>query len=162
MKMKKLLCVLATVVLVFCTSCVVYGGIPQKLDNFVTVTEAECNNYSKEDWEKSRAEYGKLLDSYKNSKKAFTQEEKEMAVRAMGRYNALLIKNGIVKSSMGVKEVSALLPEFIKGMAEGLEANSEEINRALRTLIDTNKINGAIEQLGSALEKMFGNVATDK
>ncbi len=137
------------------TACAALAGTPQKIDEFVAKTESECQNYSKEDWQKSRSEYRALLDEYKNSRKEFTQAEKEQVVRAMGRYNALLIKNGIIKSSMGVQEFSALLPDFIKGLSEGLEANSEEINRSLKSLVDTNKLNSAIQSLGSALEKIF-------
>ena len=137
------------------TACAALAGTPQKIDEFVAKTESECQNYSKEDWQKSRSEYRALLDEYKNSRKEFTQAEKEQVVRAMGRYNALLIKNGIIKSSMGVQEISALLPDFIKGLSEGLEANSEEINRSLKSLVDTNKLNSAIQSLGSALEKIF-------
>lgn len=137
------------------TACAALAGTPQKIDEFVAKTESECQNYSKEDWQKSRSEYRALLDEYKNSRKEFSQAEKEQVVRAMGRYNALLIKNGIIKSSMGVQEISTLLPDFIKGLSEGLEANSEEINRSLKSLVDTNKLNSAIQSLGSALEKIF-------
>jgi hypothetical protein len=137
------------------TACAALAGTPQKIDEFVAKTESECQNYSKEDWQKSRSEYRALLDEYKNSRKEFSQAEKEQVVRAMGRYNALLIKNGIIKSSMGVQEISALLPDFIKGLSEGLEANSEEINRSLKSIVDTNKLNSAIQSLGSALEKIF-------
>ena len=152
--MKKLVRITVAALALF-TACAAFAGTPKKLDDFVSKTESECDNYSKEDWSKSRSEYRALLDEYKNSKQTYTQEEKEQVVRAMGRYNALLIKNGIVKSSMGVQEFSALLPDFIKGLSEGLEANSEEINRTLKSLIDTNKINGAIQSLGNALEKVF-------
>ena len=153
--MKNLLRIITVAVVAFCTSCVVYGGIPQKLDQFVTKTESECETYSKEDWQKSRKEYKSLLEDYKNSKVEFTQQDKELAVRAMGRYNALLIKNGIVKSSMGIQEFSAMLPDFIKGLSDGLAANSEEINKSLKSLVDTNKLNGALQSLGNALEKVF-------
>ena len=149
---------LALSAILFCTSCVVYGGVPQKLDNFVTATENDCQNYSKEEWEKSRKEYRSILDEYKNSKKEFTQEEREMAIRAMGRYNALLLKNGIVESAVGIREFSAMVPDFLRGMAEGLDAHSEEINQALKSLVDTNKLKGAIDQIGSALSKMFAGL----
>ncbi len=131
------------------------AGIPQKLDKFVAETEKNCADYTKQDWEKSRREYRALLDDYKNSKEEFSNQEKEQAVRAMGRYNALLIKNGIVKSSIGIQEISAMLPDFIKGLSEGLEANSEEINRSLKSLVDTAKLSGAVQSLGDALGKIF-------
>ena len=153
--MKNLVRIFTIAALALCTACMAYAGIPQKLDDFVSKTERKCDNYSKKDWEKSRNEYRALLDEYRNSREEFSQDDKELAVRAMGRYNALLIKNGIVKSSLGIKEISALLPDFIKGLSDGLEANSEEINRTIKSLIDTNKINGAIQSLGNALEKVF-------
>ena len=153
--MKKLVRIFTVAALVVVSACAAYAGTPKKIEDFVAKTESECKSYSKEDWAKSRNEYRALLDEYKGSQKEFTQQEKEQVVRAMGRYNALLIKNGIIKSSMGIQEFSALLPDFIKGLSEGLEANSEEINGALKSLVDTNKINGAIQSLGNALEKIF-------
>ena len=153
--MKKLARIFTVAALALFTACAAFAGTPQKIDEFVAKTERECETYSKEDWTKTRSEYHALLDEYKNSNKTYSQQEKEQVVRAMGRYNALLIKNGIIKSSMGIQEFSALLPDFIKGLSEGLEANSEEINRSLKSLIDTNKINSAIQSLGSALEKIF-------
>ena len=143
------------------TACAAVAGTPQKIDEFVAKTEGECQTYSKDDWAKSRSEYRALLDEYKNSKKEYTQAEKEQVVRAMGRYNALLIKNGIIKSSMGIQEFSAMLPDFIKGLSEGLAANSEEINQSLKSLVDTNKLNSAIQSLGSALEKIFSPANQD-
>ena len=156
--MKKFVSIVIVAFLALSISCMAYAGIPQKLDSFVTKTESECGDYSKKDWEKSRKEYRALLDEYRNSKESYTQNDKELAVRAMGRYNALLIKNGIIKSSSGVQEISALLPEFIKGLSEGLDANSEEINRALKSLVDTSKLNSAIQSLGSALERAFAGM----
>lgn len=80
-----------TVLMASCAS----QSAPQKLDNFVDKTELNASSYSQSDWEKSAIEYQKLVDDYMYSGKEYTDAEKEMAARAMGRYHALLVKNGI-------------------------------------------------------------------
>ena len=151
--MKTMRTAILIAILTVCAAVAAYANVPLKIEEFVAKTEQECDKYSKEDWEQNRNEYRALLEDYKNSRKEYSQNEKEIAVRAMGRYNALLIKKGIVKSTMGIKEVSALIPGFIKGLSEGLDANSGEINSALHSLVDTNRIKGALQSLGNALGK---------
>ena len=154
--MKKLMRTFLVAVCFFCLSCTVYGGIPQKLDSFVAKTEKHCAKYSKQDWEQSRKEYRALVDEYDKVKDQLSDADKDTAIRAMERYSALMIKNGIVAGAAGVKEFGAMLPGYLEGLAAGLDANAEEISKALKSLVDTNKINSAFESLGNALEKITG------
>ena len=62
MKMKKLLCVLVTVLLVFCTSCVVYGGIPQKLDNFVVYSDDNGHTWQVSECAYTGGDEAKLME----------------------------------------------------------------------------------------------------
>lgn len=129
---------------------------PQKLDSFVDKAELNSSSYSQTDWEKSAVEYQKLVDDYMYSGKEYTEAEKEMAARAMGRYHALLLKNGIEKGASFLKEFGKMLPEYLDGLASGLDENADGVGSALENLFDEEKMEKSLDALGSALEKLFG------
>lgn len=141
-----------TVLMASCAS----QSAPQKLDNFVDKTELNASSYSQSDWEKSAIEYQKLVDDYMYSGKEYTDVEKEMAARAMGRYHALLVKNGIEKGASFLKEFGKMLPEYLEGLASGLDENADGIESAIENLFDEEKMEKSLDSLGSALEKLFG------
>ena len=87
------------------------SNIPQKLDSFVDNAELKSSNYDAEDWQKSMLQYEKLVEEYSNSDKEYTAAEKQMAVRAMGRYHSLLIKSGVEQSAAYLKEAVFALNE---------------------------------------------------
>ena len=79
-----------------------------------------------------------------------------MAARAMGRYHALLLKNGIEKGASFLKEFGKMLPEYLDGLASGLDENADGVGSALENLFDEEKMEKSLDALGSALEKLFG------
>lgn len=129
---------------------------PQKLDNFVDKTELNSSSYSQSDWEKSTIEYQKLVDDYMYSGKEYSDAEKEMAARAMGRYHALLLKNGIEKGASFLKEFGKMLPEYLNGFASELDENADGVGSALENLFDEEKMEKSLDALGSAFEKLLG------
>lgn len=129
---------------------------PQKLDSFVDKAELNSSSYSLSDWEKSATEYQKLVDDYMYSGKEYTEAEKEMAARAMGRYHALLFKNGIEKGASFLKDFGKMLPEYLDGLASGLDENADGIGSAIENLFDEENIEKSLDALGSTIEKMFG------
>lgn len=128
---------------------------PQKLDSFVDKAELNSSSYSQSDWEKSAVEYQKLVDDYMYSGKEYTEAEKEMAARAMGRFHALLLKNGIEKGASFLKEFGKMLPEYLDGLASGFDENADSVGSALENLFDEEKMEKSLDALGSAIEKMF-------
>lgn len=119
--------------------------------------ELNSSSYSSEDWEESAIQYQKLVDDYMNSGKQYSDAEKEMAVKAMGRYHALLIKSGIEKSASFLKEFGKVFPSYLDGIVEGIDANSEDIEKSLNNLFDEEKIEKSLESLNDKLEQLFGN-----
>lgn len=143
---------IAAVGIMSCTS----KSAPQKLDSFVDDAELHSSSYTQSDWDKSSAEYQKLVDEYMNSEKEYTKAEKDMAARAIGRYHALMLKNGIAKSASFFKELGEILPEYFDGLASGLDGNADGVSSALENLFNEERMEKSLDALGNSLEKFFG------
>lgn len=85
------------------------------MEDFVSKTEANCATYSTQDWEKSTIQYEQLVNDYVSGENQYTDSEKEVAANAMGRYHALLLKNGVEKSAAFLKELGKILPSYFDG-----------------------------------------------
>lgn len=145
---------IATVTAMF-TSCAT-ASLPERLDSFVDKAELKSEKYDNDDWTKSMEQYEKLLDEYTNSKKEYTDAEKQMALRAMGRYHALLVKNGIKESANYLKELGKLLPSYLDGLVDGIGEDSEGFLNELEEAFDSEELKESLDNLGSALENLLG------
>lgn len=134
------------------------SNLPQKLDSFVENAELNSDKYDSDDWQKSMAQYEKLVEEYSTSEKEYTEAEKQMAARAMGRYHSLLIKNGVEQSAAYLKELEAILPSYLEGLVDGLGENSEELGKTLEGIFDSEELEKAFEGLGNKLEEIFGGI----
>ena len=131
---------------------------PQKLDNFVDKTELNCDKYDADDWQKSMAQYDKLVKEFNKPGKQYTEAEKQMAARAMGRYHSLLIKNGIEQSAAYLEELKNVLPSYLDGLVDGLGENSDEIGKSLESIFNSEEMEEAFSDLGKIMEEIFGGV----
>ena len=109
----------AVMILFIVTSCA-SQSVPQKLDDFVNKVEQNSSAYSQSDWEKTAMEYQRLVDEYLYSEIEYTEEERNKAARAMGRYHAIILKNEIESSVSFLKEFCKIFPEYLDGFASGL------------------------------------------
>lgn len=91
------------------------------MDNYVSKVEATCHNWTEEDWELSLEEYSKLLEEYKLNYDSYTQEEKDAINKAIGRYNGMLIKQGIYDIGSKIKGFGERLPSLIEGFMSAFE-----------------------------------------
>jgi len=153
MKTLRHICIAALTML--CISCM-SASAPQKLDSFVDSTELRCDRFSAEDWNKSEEQYERLVNEYLKSGKSYSDAEKQMAARAMGRYHALQIKYGIEKSAEFLKNLGTILPSYLDGLASGLDENAGSIESALENLFDEEKLEKSLESLEKTLEGLFG------
>ena len=134
------------------------ASAPEKLDRFVDKAELNSENYDENDWIKSQEQYNRLVEEYVNSGKEYTEAEKQMAARAMGRYHSLHLKNGIEQSAEYLKELGSILPSYLDGLMEGLGENSEELGKTLEGIFNSEELEKAFEGLGEKLEEIFGNL----
>lgn len=148
----------ALVLLATCSS----SNIPQKLDSFVDNAELKSNDYDAEDWQNSMLQYEELVEELSNSGKEYSNAEKQMAARAMGRYHSLLIKNGIEQSAAYLKELESILPSYLEGLIDGLCENSEEFGKTLEGISNSEELEKAFDGLGNRLEELFGGIEETK
>ncbi len=148
----------ALVLLATCSS----SNIPQKLDSFVDNAELKSNDYDAEDWQNSMLQYEELVEEFSNSGKEYSNAEKQMAARAMGRYHSLLIKNGIEQSAAYLKELESILPSYLEGLIDGLGENSEEFGKTLEGISNSEELEKAFDGLGNRLEELFGGIEETK
>lgn len=99
--------------------------LSSRMNEYVTEVEATCQNWTEEDWELSQEEYAKLLEEYELNYNSYTQEEKDAINKAIGRYNGLLIKQGIEEAGSVLKEFGERLPSLIEGFMSAFEEKTE-------------------------------------
>lgn len=155
---RRIVIVLTMALIAACSS----SSIPQKLDSFVDNAELKSSDYDAEEWQKSMLQYEGLVEEYSNSGKEYTDAEKQMAARAMGRYHSLLIKSGVEQSAAYLKELESLLPSYLEGLVDGLGENSEELGKTLEGIINSEELEKAFEGLGNKLEEIFGGIEESK
>ena len=109
--------------LLFLFSC--SSPLSSRMNEYVTEVEATCQNWTEEDWELSQEEYAKLLEEYELNYDSYTQEEKDAINKAIGRYNGLLIKQGIDEAGNMLKEFGERLPSLIEGFMSAFEDMTE-------------------------------------
>lgn len=148
----------ALVLLATCSS----SNIPQKLDSFVDNAELKSNDYDAEAWQNSMLQYEELVEKFSNSGKEYSNAEKQMAARAMGRYHSLLIKNGIEQSAAYLKELESILPSYLEGLVDGLGENSEEFGKTMEGISTSEELEKAFDGLGNRLEELFGGIEETK
>ena len=142
----------------FLAAACINSNAPQKLDNFVDKTELNCDRYDANDWQKSMAQYENLVEEFNKPGRQYTDAEKQMAARAMGRYHSLLIKNGIKQSAAYLNELKSILPSYLDGLVEGLGEDSESIKESLESLFNSDELEQTFSNLGETLEELFGGL----
>ena len=115
-----IICILTLIAFTCCSS-----TLSSRMNEYVTEVEANCQNWTEEDWELSQEEYAKLLEEYELNYNSYTQEEKDAINKAIGRYNGLLIKQGIEEAGSVLKEFGERLPSLIEGFMSAFEDQTE-------------------------------------
>ena len=110
-------------VIALITSCA--SPLSGRLNDYVNEVESSCQSWTEEDWELSQKEYAKLLEEYELNYDSYTQEEKDAINKAIGRYNGLLIKQGIEEAGSVLKEFGERLPSLIEGFMSAFEEKTE-------------------------------------
>lgn len=134
----------------------------QKLDSFVDNAELKSDSYNAQQWANSMKQFEKLVEDYNAPGKTYSEAEKQMAARAMGRYHSLLIKNGVEQTAAYLKELESIHPSYLEGLVDGLGESSEEMGRTLEGIFNSEETEKAFEGLGNKLEEIFGGIEETK
>ena len=131
------------------------ANTPEKLDAFVDETELSCDGYDADEWQRSMVRFKELVNEHDSSGKQYTEAEKQMAARAIGRYHSLLIKNGVELTAAYLEEMKAVLPSYLEGLMNGLDENSEEIEKSLEGIFNSEELEKAFSSFGEKMEEYF-------
>ena len=110
-------------VIALITSCV--SPLSSRFNDYVNEVESSYKNWTEEDRRLSQEEYAKLIEEYELNYDSYTQEEKDAINKAIGRYNGLLIKQGIDEAGNILKEFGECLPSLIEGFMSAFEDKTE-------------------------------------
>ena len=120
MKIFKLLSVL--VLLLFSVAC----GDPvqrnvDKIDDYVARVETEAADYDAVDWERADIEFETLREQVYANYDSMTEEQRQAAMRAIGRYYGLVAKRGIDEFTKETKRVLDSVPSIIEGFSDAFK-----------------------------------------
>ena len=131
-------------------------SLPDKLEKFVDDTEKNCDHYTADDWQKSINDFTKLVDDYTHSDQSYSNVERQKAARAIGRYQSLLIKNGVDQAASYLNTLKTIIPSYIDGFIEGLGSSINNLGKSLEGIFDQQELERAKDQLGTKLNELFG------
>lgn len=97
-----------------------------KLNSFVDRAEQEAEEYTSEEWETSEEEFNQIVEDLKENYDEMTEEEREEALNAVGRYYGLMAKQGIKSAADEVSKAFESLPSLLKGFSDSLKEDAEE------------------------------------
>ena len=122
--MKKLNFIMILFVMLFLTSCEIPTSV--KFDNYVDRVEENCDGWTEEEWEMSKEKYSQLLEEYEANYENMTQEERDAINKAIGRYNGILMKQGIKKVDKSINDFIERLPSLFEGFMSAFEEETED------------------------------------
>ena len=111
--------IISVITLITLSSC--SSPLSTRIDKYVDKVESTCQDWSAEEWEISQEEYAKLLEEYQLNYNSYTPEEKAAINKAIGRYNGLLVKQGLQEAGNTLKELGERLPSLIEGFVGAFE-----------------------------------------
>lgn len=152
---------LLVVSLFFLSSCASWKNVPEKLDKFVKETETSAKDFSEEEWEKNNAEYEEMVEMYNENKDKYSREEQRMAVRAMARYHALLVLNGIKDAASIVNDMKQLVPAYLKGISDAINETSSEIVGAASELFDVSEFEEDLTDLSDDILDLVNDISEE-
>ena len=111
-------------VMLFLTSCEIPTSV--KFDNYVDRVEENCDSWTEEEWEMSKEKYSQLLEEYEANYENLTPEERDAINKAIGRYNGILMKQGIKKVDKSINDFIDRLPSLFEGFMSAFEEETED------------------------------------
>jgi hypothetical protein len=149
----------------FLSSCVTpKANVPQNIDDFVVKAQVNSSSYTQEDWDKSIAEYEKLIDEYQKNESSYSPEEKQKVANAMGRYHALLLENALEQSADSLKgmlkelaDYTKLLPAYMDGFKDVLESDTLKLENIFSDIFASDPVKDILGSIGS----LFGGIMNE-
>lgn len=124
--MKKLNFIMVLMMVFLLISCEVPTSF--KFEHHLRKAENNSENWTEEDWEMSKEKYRQLLKEYEENYDNMSPEERNKVNKAIGRYNGILMKNGIKKVDESINEFIDRLPSLFEGFMSAFEEEMEDLD----------------------------------
>ena len=115
--MRKVLLLIS--VLLLAVSC--SGSLPGKFTRLADKVEAKGMKMTEAQWEKSNAQFEKLIKEYIDNYDSFNSSQKKEINNAIGRYSSAALKSGIGSAAEAVNSILEELPVALNGLLEGVK-----------------------------------------
>ena len=145
--MMKLFRFFTVLVLAALVSCSTWRNVPDRMDAFVGKAEVSASRYTAEDWAESKAEYQALINEFSEHEDQYTDEEKARVMKDIGRYQALLVVNGINEAAAFVETLRKILPSYLDGIKEVVEENKSGVSDLIKGILNPEGIDRAVKGL---------------
>ena len=138
--------------LLLSVSCATVFRAPARLERFVNRTERRADRYNIRDWQVSTQKYERLLREYIDNYRIYTTEEKRTAMKAIGRYHALLVDHGLKESLGIVYDLKDIIPSYLGGLKDIFDRDAQAVKDFLSNVLGLGKddVNNLLEELDSA------------
>ena len=121
--MKKiLLFALAAVLMAACTS-----SLPAKMTQLADKVSAKGADFTPEQWEKTSAQFEKLVQQYVDNFDKFNNDQKKQINAAIGKYSAAALKCGVNDAVKQINGILNTIPESVNTALEGAKGFFEEL-----------------------------------
>ena len=148
----------------FFASCITpKANVPQNIDDFVVKAQVNSANYTKDDWDKSIAEYEKLIEEYQKNESSYSAEDKQRVANAMGRYHALLLENALQQSADTLKgmlqefaDYTKMLPAFMDGFRDVFQSDTLKLENIFTDIFASDPVKEILGNIGSLFGGLMG------
>lgn len=96
--------------------------LEDRVESFVSKTEARYEKYTEEDWQKSMQEYQALAQEYKDNYQSYSKEERDRINKAFGKYTGILLKQGLSTAGNALQQAIDGASSFMKGVFDSMES----------------------------------------
>ena len=154
---KFLLLIAASTMLLSCSSG--WKQVPDKLEKLVNKVELKAESFTSADWDSIKEEYSDLMDTFNDNIRKYTSAETKRVRRASGKFNGLVLRNGIRNAGSILNDIIDSAPDYLDGLGEALDRTGDSALDAIDYLEDDiDTIGEGLEDLGDDLEDIAERV----
>ena len=92
-----------------------------KLYSHVAKIEKEHTNYNQKEWDTANTEFDEIVANIEANYETMTQEERDAAVKAIGKYYGLVAKKELQNAAEETQKIFNALPSFIEGLRDAFK-----------------------------------------
>ena len=153
---KYLILILLPAILASCSN---WKSLPDKFESFVNEVETSSASFTDKDWDKTEAEYQKMMDTYLEHRDDYSSKDKGRILKASGKYQAMLIVNGIHGVTSYFNNLISTAPDFLEGVEEVIGDAGDNLSDLFEDWLDTSGLEESFDNLSQGVEDIVDRVS---